>query len=85
MCKIQRLEVSGAVRPIYGSLRVKRLITDMVLLNISWKDRGFSYFEKTGLSLRVSVFSRRCKRVFWSAVALVLRRGVCGSLCDEGP
>ena len=85
MCKIQRLEVSGAVRPIYGSLGVKRLIIDMVLLNISSKDRGFSYFEKTGLPLRVSMFLRRCKRMFRSAVAFVLRRGVCGSLCDEGP
>ena len=30
MYKMQRLEVSGAVRPIYGSLGVKRLITATV-------------------------------------------------------
>ena len=30
MYKMQRLEVSGAVRPIYGSLGVKRLITIFV-------------------------------------------------------
>ena len=28
---MQRLEVSGAVRPIYGSLGVKRLITKIIL------------------------------------------------------
>ena len=27
---MQRLEVSGAVRPIYGSLRVKRLMRDKI-------------------------------------------------------
>jgi len=34
MYKMQRLEVSGAVRPIYGSLGVKRLIFRTVNLFI---------------------------------------------------
>ena len=29
---MQRLEVSGAVRPIYGSLGVKRLKNDIILV-----------------------------------------------------
>ena len=29
---MQRLEISGAVRPIYGSLGVKRLITEIYML-----------------------------------------------------
>ena len=31
---MQRLEVSGAVRPIYGSLGVKRLIYILILLSL---------------------------------------------------
>ena len=31
---MQRLEVSGAVRPIYGSLGVKRLTSDAYILSI---------------------------------------------------
>ena len=37
---MQRLEVSGAVRPIYGSLGVKRLITDVSGLPIRAVFRG---------------------------------------------
>ena len=37
---MQRLEVSSAVRPIYGSLDVKRLITD---INRSSKIHSFPY------------------------------------------
>ena len=33
---MQRLEVSGAVRPIYGSLGVKRLNLDKLMKFIDW-------------------------------------------------
>ena len=34
---MQRLEVSGAVRPIYGSLGVKRLILKVMQLKGIWR------------------------------------------------
>jgi len=52
---MQRLEVSGAVRPIHGSLGVKRLITN-VFINVG----GYSYqvpviFIQFELSLQIFV------------------------------
>ena len=45
---MQRLEVSGAVRPIYGSLGVKRLMHRVILINLRYaivrKLLAFIYF-----------------------------------------
>ena len=46
---MQRLEVSGAVRPIYGSLGVKRLTADIQMANVTYVQRkiqlsGFSAY-----------------------------------------
>ena len=38
---MRRLEVSGAVRPIYGSLGVKRLIVITIVCNITWVNITF--------------------------------------------
>ena len=41
---MKRLEVSGAVRPIYGSLGVKRLIKTLQYYNIELHEIKLSYF-----------------------------------------
>ena len=45
---MQRLEVSGAVRRIYGSLGVKRL-KDVFISEVSKRD-GHEEFRRTGIS-----------------------------------
>ena len=40
---MQHLEVSGAVRPIYGSLGVKRLIQIWIFVSIIWYDRYLGF------------------------------------------
>jgi len=52
---MQRLEVSGAVRPIYGSLGVKRLI-----INIRFRDPLF-FFTRV-VSLTTGYCSRRNRK-----------------------
>ena len=47
MYKMQRLEVSGAVWPIYGSLGVKRLNLDLVLID------DISEYETKILTLQI--------------------------------
>ena len=42
---MQRLEVSGAVRPIYGSLGVKRLIFKIKISTITLKMKAVCFFE----------------------------------------
>ena len=52
---MQRLEVSGAVRPIYGSLGVKRLQL-LVLINRIYYHPCVSYGKKTYLTIHMNQF-----------------------------
>ena len=44
---MQRLEVSGAVRPVYGSLGVKRLI-DFSIADLFWQLFWSKFFRYSG-------------------------------------
>ena len=53
MYKMQRLEVSGAVRPIYGSLGVKRLMKLEFSLQIFDKFSSIKFHENPSCGSRV--------------------------------
>jgi len=65
--KMQRLEVSGAVRPLYGSLGVKRLITSLIFCCLC---NFFSCLLPFLLSMRVWLLIH-FQVIFWSCIILM--------------
>ena len=74
---MQRLEVSGAVRPIYGSLGVKRLIEmskkPFDIHKISKKKKGF--IDVFAVACFTESFSRDGCHHLWSRGAVGLAEG----------
>ena len=87
---MKRLEVSGAVRPIYGSLGVKRLSKSALLCHFGiqghtaeMRRRWKGNIEKTGLnwfSTRVLKFVRSAIGILFS-LKRFLERSVCYTAC----
>ena len=69
---MQRLEVSGAVRPIYGSLGVKRLITKILVTRVAYLlPTGMSTVLRSSLSeLDPNTFIHTCSTVSTTFVGL---------------
>jgi len=59
---MQRLEVSGAVRPIYGSLGVKGLSSELLEINRMSVTRAFPYSRGTNVLPRVPQWRGKSKQ-----------------------